>query len=486
MCHILPVGLQNILHCRQPGMCQQGMTEGRNYHFFSHGGLNILLDVPTGAVHVLDDIAAKVLPYFAAGNIKDMGKEFSSEISEATLAWEQLQGLADGKMLFSPQPHFSQRPGGGELKALCLHVAHDCDLRCRYCFAGTGAFGGARTLMDLATAKAAVDMLFSSAAKVYEIDFFGGEPLLNLGVVEETSAYARQQAKALGKKVNLTLTTNGYSMNQSVRDRLVALNLDIILSHDGRQDVHNATRPCPGGLPSYQDITRNILELVPRLGEKYYIRGTYTALNKDFVQDIRHWLDLGLRRFSMEPVVLPPSSKMALTQEDLAFLREQYWQLAELAQEEPFTYFHFNLDWERGQCGARRASGCGACIEYVAVDPKGGIFPCHQFVGEDAWQLGTVHTGITNKSIPEQFLKLGIESKPICQKCWARFHCGGGCHANAWWTNSNLDQPYDLGCQLLKMRTEAAIYLKVKQALSLNCSEGDFHGIQKKGYKQAQ
>ncbi|HBI57373.1 MAG TPA: thioether cross-link-forming SCIFF peptide maturase, partial [Firmicutes bacterium] len=255
------------------------MTQRPNYHLFSHGGLNILLDVPTGAVHVLDDIAARVLPYLAAGHEREvLQTEFSAaEIAEAQLAWEQLQQLADQGMLFNPEPHFNQRPGGGQLKALCLHVAHDCDLRCRYCFASTGSFGGTRSIMDFATAKAAVDMLFSSSARVYEIDFFGGEPLLNLDVVEETAAYARQQAQALGKRVNLTLTTNGYSMNQKVRDRLVALNLDIILSHDGREAVHNATRVRPGGLPSYQEITRNILALEPRLGERYYVRGTYTA-----------------------------------------------------------------------------------------------------------------------------------------------------------------------------------------------------------------
>lgn len=187
----------------------------------------------------------------------------------------------------------------------------------------------------------------------------------------------------------------------------------------------------------------------------------------------------------MEPVVLPPGSKMALTEKDLPFLREQYWQLAELALQEPFTFFHFNLDWEHGQCGARRAAGCGAGIEYAAVDPQGGIFPCHQFAGEEAWRLGTVDTGIVNTALQDRFRTLGIADKEACQKCWARYHCGGGCHANAWWINTKLEQPYELGCRLLRMRTEAAIYLKVKQALSLNCSEGDFHGKQK-GYKQAQ
>ena len=453
------------------------MTTAASYHLFSHNGLNILLDVPTGAVHVLDETAARVLPFFVEQRAEVLNDEFSARrLPEARLAWKELQDLVDGGMFLTPEPHFEQRPGGGALKALCLHVAHDCDLRCRYCFAGTGNFGGPRSLMDYSTAQQAVDMLFASGAQVYELDFFGGEPLLNLDVVEATALYARQQAKALGKKINLTLTTNAYSLNSPARDKLVAMDLDIILSHDGRESVHNATRPGPNGLASYPVITQNILELVPRLGERYYVRGTYTSLNKDFVEDIRHWLDLGLQRFSMEPVVLPPGNKMALSEVDLPQLREQYWRLAELALRHPFTYFHFMLDWERGQCGARRASGCGAGVEYIAVSPEGDIYPCHQFVGEQRWRMGQVRTGFTNQALRDEFMKLGIGDKPTCQECWARYHCGGGCHANAWWANACLEQPYSLGCELLKMRTEAAIYLKVRRALEEDCSEEDYYG----------
>lgn len=461
------------------------MTKAWRYHLFSHGGLNILLDVPTGAVHVLDQLATAVFPLFVAGEKAALDKEFlPSERAEAFQAWEQLQSLVDGGVLFSPEPSFSQRPGGGELKALCLHVAHDCDLRCRYCFAATGSFGGARSVMDFATAQGAVDLLLSSKAKVYEVDFFGGEPLLNLDVVEKTAAYARARARDLGKRVNLTLTTNGFSMDGAVQDRLAALDLDIILSHDGRQAVHDYARPQIKGLSSYERITENILALAPRLGERYYVRGTYTARNLDFVEDIRHWLGLGLRRFSMEPVVLPAGSELAITEKDLPFLQAQYWQLAELAAADPFVFFHFNLDWERGQCGARRAAGCGAGIEYMAVAADGMLYPCHQFVGEERWLLGDVWSGVKNFALQEQFLNLGIERKSECRQCWARYHCGGGCHANAWWSNGALEFPYELGCQLLKIRTEAAIYLKVKKALNQERSEEDFHGESK--FKKAQ
>lgn len=452
------------------------MTPEGQYHLFQHGGLNILLDVPTGAVHLLDDTAATVLPFLASGRSKsDLQGLVSLDPVEAEHAWDQLQELVNQGILLGPEPHYTERPGGGQLKAMCLHVAHDCDLRCRYCFASTGSFGGARALMDLDTALAAVDYLLSSSARVYEMDFFGGEPLLNLEVVEQTAAYARRRAAELGKRINLTLTTNAYSLDNAVRDRLAALNLDIILSHDGREAVHNGMRACRDGSPSYREITENILAMAPRLKERHYVRGTFTAHNLDFVQDIRHWLDLGLTRFSMEPVVAPPASGMAIPAKALPFLREQYWELAELALEKPFTFFHFLIDWDKGQCGARRASGCGAGIEYVAVASDGGIFPCHQFVGQPRWKMGDVRLGITT-TVRDDFRQVGIEQKTMCKQCWARYHCGGGCHANAWWANSSLSEPYKLGCELLKMRTEAAIYVKVKQAVRQNSSEGDRYG----------
>ena len=454
------------------------MTRTGDYHLLSRHGLNILIDVPTGAVHTLDDTAAQVLPHLVQGCSRDDLSNLLPQASQEHLdgAWEQLQDLVAQGMLLGPEPRYSQRPGGGQLKAMCLHVAHDCDLRCRYCFAGTGSFGGSRGLMDLKTAFAAVDLLLSSTARVCEMDFFGGEPLLNLDVVEQTAEYARLQASKLNKVINLTLTTNAFALDEPIRDRLAALKIDLVLSHDGREAVHNAMRPCAGGSSSYQEITSNILAMIEQIGDRHYVRGTYTALNADFVEDIRHWLDLGLRRFSLEPVIAPPVSELAITKEHLPGLKDQYWKLVDLALEypEPFTFFHFLVDWEQGPCGAKRASGCGAGVEYVAVAPDGALYPCHQFVGQHRWLLGDVSSGILSNDMKAEFTLAAMENKGECQKCWARYYCGGGCHANAWWANSNLDQPWELGCELLKIRTEAAIYLKVKQAM--RHQEGDISG----------
>jgi uncharacterized protein len=452
------------------------MSPGQ-YYLFSRGGLNILVDVPSGAVHLLDNLAADLVPYFAQDkSLGEAARALDLTQENAQQAWSELASLrARGQFLF-PEPVFSARPGGGKLKALCLHVSHDCELRCRYCFAGTGPFGGKRELMPLAVAKEAVDMLFASGAGAYEIDFFGGEPLLNLDVVEATSHYARERAAALGCQVNLTLTTNCYSLDETVRKRVQELGLALVLSHDGRPEIHDAMRPLPGNHKSYQRITDNLLAAAQAASENHYVRGTYTALNTDFVADIRHWLDLGLKRFSMEPVVAPASSKLALKEEHLEELREQYWQLVDLAlsRNNGFTFFHFLLDWNQGLCGAKRSAGCGAGQEYLAVAPNGDLYPCHQFMGQQEWLLGNVSKGISQGDLSQIIVNSSLAHKPQCQICWARYHCGGGCHANAWWANQDLHSPWQLGCELLKIRTEAAIYLKVKHILST--SEGDCNG----------
>lgn len=448
-------------------------------HLFSHQGLNILVDAPTGAVHLLDDLAVEVFGKWAAGWDRSAAAAELDHLppKEVEQAWEELEELRRQGVLFGPEPTFPQRPGGGRLKALCLHVAHDCDLRCRYCFAGTGSFGGQRQLMPVNTAFRAVDMLLGQAGQTCEVDFFGGEPLLNLSVVEQTTDYARKRAADLGKHINLTLTTNAFKLTDDIRRRLLALDIDLVLSHDGRPHIHDAMRPTCQGLPSYSQVTDNIVATVAEVGQRHYVRGTFTARNTDFASDVQHWLDLGLWRLSMEPVVAPANSDLALTEKHMPLLRQQYWQLADIILNwpRPVTFFHFLLDWQQYPCGAKRAAGCGAGSEYMAVAPDGGLYPCHQFVGQQQWLLGTVQTGIERRDIQRLFTKTTIADKPDCRQCWARYYCGGGCHANAWWANGDLCKPWQPGCQLLRMRTEAALYVKVRQQLEQH-KKGDNDG----------
>ncbi|MTI94986.1 MAG: thioether cross-link-forming SCIFF peptide maturase [Firmicutes bacterium] len=440
-----------------------------NYHLITRGELNIVLDVPTGAVHVFDAPALAVFKALAEGkSFEDLARDWQFSPEELADSWQEVHGLIEQELLFTRDVKPRQRPGGGRFKAMCLHVAHDCDLRCRYCFASTGSFGGERGLMDADVARSAVDLLLSSCGHTCEIDFFGGEPLLNMEVVRRTAAYARERAEALNKKVNLTLTTNANALTPALQHELAELGLDLVLSHDGRPEVHDKMRPGCDGCGSYQAVTENIQALLAKIGDNHYVRGTYTALNTDFVRDIEHWLDLGFRRFSLEPVVAPARSHLAIRTEHLPQLRQQYWQLAELALNtpEPFVFFHFLIDWSQGPCGAKRASGCGAGVEYLAVSPAGELYPCHQFVGQSEWRLGDVYTGVSTPRVRDSFAAADMWQKETCRKCWARYYCGGGCHANAWWANQSLDEPWDLGCELLKMRMEAALFLKVKQALN--------------------
>ncbi len=451
------------------------ISNNGRWHLFSRHGLNILVDGPTGAVHLLDEAAMEVFPHFTDGAVR------SEVVAEANHpragdAWDQLAALRESGMLMGPEPVFPQRPGAG-LKALCLHVSHDCDLRCRYCFAGTGSFGGKRELMSEDVARQAVDMLLSQSSRVCELDFFGGEPLLNLEVVENTAAYARNKARSMNKHINLTLTTNAVSLTGEVRERLLALDLDLVLSHDGRPEVHDAMRPTCSGGDSYRQITDNILSVVKDVHPRYYVRGTYTALNSDFSREIEHWLSLGIKRFSLEPVVAPEESRLALTSAHLPQLAEEYWRVADIVLEQgsEVTFFHFLLDWEQGPCGAKRAAGCGAGMEYLAVAPDGTLFPCHQFVGEPQWALGSVQAGVQKTSLQQLFVGTTIADKADCRECWARYYCGGGCHANAWWANGDLCEPWETGCQLQRIRTEAALYVKVRQQIEY-LSEGDSNG----------
>jgi len=450
-------------------------------HGFQQKGLNIVLDINSGVVHSLSDEAWEYLMVlqqnggsFDAADAALGGKYPREELAEIRQA---LEALIEEGTLFSSDPALENYRPAEDLivKALCLHVAHDCNLRCRYCFAGTGHFGGERGLMDLATGKKALDFLFTASGprKHVEVDYFGGEPLLNFPVVRELITYGQEQARLRGKILKQTLTTNALLLDREIGQFLREKGVSLILSIDGRPEVHDRMRPAAGGQGSYDRVAKaisNYLEYGDK--ENYYVRGTYTHFNLDFCQDVLHLVQQGFKQVSVEPVVAAPQYDYALTPEDLPILEAQYEELAEAwfeawSKEDPFNFFHFNISLDKGPCLPRRLTGCGAGNEYMAVTPEGDLYPCHQFVGNDKFCLGNVWDGPTNKAVIAKFKNAHVYTKEECRRCWARFFCGGGCHANANNFNGDLSQPYTLGCSLQKKRLECAIYLKVRQAESL-------------------
>jgi len=448
-------------------------------HRFQQNGLNIVLDINSGTVHSLSSEAWDLLAALAeegcslvAAQSKLAGKYSPEELTEIAQALEKL--VAEGTLSSADPDLAAYRPPQGLLvKAMCLHVAHDCNLRCRYCFAGTGDFGGDRGLMDAATGKRALDFLMEASGprQHVEVDYFGGEPLLNFPVVRELIEYGQEQARLKGKILKQTLTTNAVLLDQRIGEYLREKGVSLILSIDGRPEVHDRMRPAAGGQGSYQRVEKAISGYL-EYGDKnaYYVRGTYTHFNLDFCQDVLHLVDRGFSQVSVEPVVAAPEYDYALTEEDLPALMAQYEELAEAwyaAQKrgEPFNFFHFNVSLDRGPCLPRRLTGCGAGNEYLAVTPEGDLYPCHQFVGNPQFLLGNVWEGPTNEAVMALFKKSHVLSKAECRECWARFFCGGGCHANAFNFNQDLSKPYSLGCQLQKKRLECAIYLQVRQTL---------------------
>ncbi len=444
-------------------------------HLFTYKELNILLDVNSGAIHLLDKPAAGVVRGVMDNEpehllVEKFGQSAVTEITEQ-LAELKNKGLLGSK---GEVDVWSLTAEPAYVKSLCLHVSHDCNLRCRYCFAGTGRFGGERQLMTAETAKQAVDFLLdvSGPRQFCEIDFFGGEPLLNFPVVRETVLYAREAAEKKGKQVSLTLTTNGMLLDEEVRKFLRDCDIKLVLSLDGRPGVNDYMRPTAAGGGSYREILPKFKAMVDDLGgENYYIRGTYTRHNLDFASDIAHMLDCGFTELSVEPVVAPPDAVYALTEEDYPRLAAEYDRLVDFYLEYwergiPFNFFHFNVSLEQGPCLSKRLRGCGAGFEYLAVTPAGELYPCHQFVGEREFYLGNVERGITNTAVSERFRQAHIFNKPECRQCWARFYCSGGCNANAYQQNRDLFKPYKVGCLIQKKRLECAIYLEVRELLA--------------------
>lgn len=438
-------------------------------HAFTFDGLNIALDTGSGSIHVLDDAALAVVNMISAG----VATEEIRAGQHAEVLGEIEQLMAQGT-LFSDEPSISMTPAGdGQIiKAMCLHVAHDCDLRCAYCFAGTGAFHGQRALLDAETGKKALDFLVqrSGNRRQLEVDFFGGEPLLNMVVVRQLVDYAHELERKHGKVIRLTMTTNCTGLDDETAAYLNENMRNVVLSMDGRPAVHNAMRKTADGGDSYRQVMDNARKFVKGRKGQYYARGTFTAHNLDFGQDVLHMADQGFSEVSVEPVVAPDSAGYALKSEHMEAIMAQYDDLArELRARrdagKPVNFFHFNIDLDGGPCLKKRLSGCGAGSEYIAVTPEGDIYPCHQFVGEDGFKLGSVLDGSYDAQKAGPFRENFVLDKPQCRDCWAKYFCSGGCAANAHHKNGDIRQPYALECSMQKKRLECALWLYVTKAL---------------------
>lgn len=459
-------------------------------HQYKNNGYNIVLDVNSGAVHVVDDFMYDVIEAVAADEemTSDKLKEaktvhrvislLKNQYSEEELkeALGELIELADAGQLFAPDIYEDYigevKSRKTVVKALCLHVAHDCNLACKYCFAEEGEYHGRRAIMSYETGKQALDFLIanSGSRRNLEVDFFGGEPLMNFQVVKDLVAYGREQEKLHDKHFRFTLTTNGVLLNDEVIEFANKEMDNVVLSIDGRPEVNDYMRPFRNGKGSYDLIVPKFLKLAKSRGEqRYYARGTFTRNNLDFSKDVLHLADLGFTQISVEPVVAPAEADYAIRKEDLPKLKEEYDKLAakmldKEKEGKAFNFFHFMIDLEGGPCVAKRLSGCGSGTEYLAVTPWGDLYPCHQFVGEEQFLMGNVWDGVVRSDIADDFRKCNVYTKDKCKKCFARFYCSGGCMANSYHFHGSLDDAYDIGCELERKRVECAIMMKAAKA----------------------
>lgn len=446
-------------------------------HKFEACGSKMVLDVNTGAVHVIDDVTFDVLDYYKKMNSKEIIEQLKDKYNANTIeeAISELKELEQEGFLYSTGEEYKNIAKGWTyrksfVKSLCLHIAHDCNLRCQYCFASTGEYKGKRELMSLEVGKKSIDFLMkaSGSRKNLEVDFFGGEPLMNFDVVKGILEYGREQEKIFGKRINFTLTTNCVLLDKEKRDWINENIYNVVLSLDGRKEVHDRMRYRADGTGSYDTIVKNIAQMVKERGNKsFYVRGTFTKYNLDFAKDVLHMADLGFKHLSMEPVVADPSEPYALSQEDLPAIFKEYDELAEeyiKRQKEGngFTFFHFTVDLGQGPCALKRVSGCGSGSEYVAISPSGDIYPCHQFVGEQDFKMGTVFTGIEKTDMQHTFHDINIFTKEDCTNCWAKFYCSGGCVANAYKFNNDISKPEKISCELERKRVECALGIKAQ------------------------
>ena len=451
-------------------------------HRYELGGYHIVLDVNSGSVHVVDELAYDMIEHYdtlSRGELLAAMAKEHPEVSAQELeeCHEQIAALQEAGQLFSPDT-FEPLAGAlkektsGVIKALCLHVAHTCNLNCSYCFASQGKYHGERALMSFETGKRALDFLVehSGSRRNLEVDFFGGEPLMNFDVVKKLTAYARSIEKAAGKNFRFTLTTNGVLIDDEVIDFCNREMSNVVLSLDGRKEVHDRFRVDYAGKGSWEKIVPKFQKLVEaRGGRGYYIRGTFTHYNPDFLNDIRAMLDLGFTELSMEPVVCAADDPSALTEEDRAVVLRQYEELAALMLQReregrPFTFYHYMLDLSGGPCIYKRISGCGSGTEYMAVTPWGDLYPCHQFVGDEHFRLGDVWQGLDNPKVQGEFAACNVYARPECRDCWARLYCSGGCAANAYHAAGSITGVYEAGCELFRKRMECAIMMAAARA----------------------
>ena len=455
-------------------------------HQYKLGGYNIVLDVCSGSVHVVDEVAYDMISLFegsdreaviSAAAEKYAGREGITR-RDLEECYDQVAALRDAGQLFTPDT-FEPMAGSlkektaGVVKALCLHVAHTCNLNCAYCFASQGKYHGERAVMSFEVGKQALDFLIANSGtrRNLEVDFFGGEPLMNFQVVKDLVAYARSIEKEHHKNFRFTLTTNGLLIDEDVIDFANREMSNVVLSLDGRKEIHDRYRVDYAGNGSWERIVPKFQKLVAaRGGKNYYMRGTFTHANPDFLQDIQQMLDLGFTELSMEPVVCAPGDPSALTEEDFPVVCAQYEQLAELMlrrdkEGRPFTFYHYMLDLSGGPCIYKRISGCGSGTEYMAVTPWGDLYPCHQFVGDEKFKLGNIWDGVTNTERRAEFAACNVYAHPECRDCWARLYCSGGCAANAYHATGAITGIYEYGCRLFRKRMECAIMVAAARAL---------------------
>lgn len=447
-------------------------------------GYNIILDQNSGCVHSVDEATYDIITMYKEKSREEIksfilkkyrdNEDVTSE--EIDICFDDIENLIRDGRLFADDTfeelaqQFKKRQG--VIKAICLHVAHDCNLACKYCFAGKGEYDGPKGLMSLETGKRALDFLIeqSGTRKNLEVDFFGGEPLLNWEVCKKLVEYGREQEKKYNKNFRFTLTTNGLLINDDVIDFCNREMSNVVLSLDGRKKTNDMMRVSPNGSGSYDLIVNKFKKFADSRKQKdYYMRGTYTHNNLDFASDIIHMADLGFRELSIEPVVSDPNEPYALKEEDLPVLKEQYQILADemlkrYRKGAGFTFYHYMIDLDAGPCIVKRVSGCGVGTEYLAVTPTGELYPCHQFVGDESFLLGDIWNGIKNKQVLEQFEKCNVYSHSECKNCFAKLYCSGGCAANAYHTTGSVNGIYKFGCELHRKRIECAIMLKVAEA----------------------